>query len=84
MGQKRALVSVYDKKDVAELARNLAEIGWEIVSSSGTARHIREAGVPVKEVEDLTGYPHMLGGRVKTLHPSVFGVFLRDGTLRPT
>lgn len=76
MGQKRALVSVYDKKDVAELARNLAEIGWEIVSSSGTARHIREAGVPVKEVEDLTGYPHMLGGRVKTLHPSVFGGIL--------
>jgi len=76
MGQKRALISVFDKKNVDELAKELAELGWEIVSSSGTARHIREAGVPVKEVEDLTGYPHMLGGRVKTLHPSVFGGIL--------
>jgi phosphoribosylaminoimidazolecarboxamide formyltransferase/IMP cyclohydrolase len=76
MGQKRALVSVYDKRNVAELAKNLTDMGWEIISSSGTARTIREAGVPVKEVEDLTGYPHMLGGRVKTLHPSVFGGIL--------
>ncbi|NLO55921.1 MAG: bifunctional phosphoribosylaminoimidazolecarboxamide formyltransferase/IMP cyclohydrolase PurH, partial [Thermovirga sp.] len=76
MGQKRALISVFDKKNVDGLAKDLADLGWEIVSSSGTARHIREAGVPVKEVEDLTGYPHMLGGRVKTLHPSVFGGIL--------
>jgi len=76
MGQKRALISVFDKSNVAGLARDLADLGWEIVSSSGTARHIRESGVPVKEVEDLTGYPHMLGGRVKTLHPSVFGGIL--------
>ncbi len=76
MGQKRALISVFDKKNVDGLAKDLADLGWEIVSSSGTARYIREAGVPVKEVEDLTGYPHMLGGRVKTLHPSVFGGIL--------
>lgn len=73
---KRALVSVFDKRGVTELAKNLDELGWEIVSSSGTARHIRESGVAVKEVEDLTGYPHILGGRVKTLHPSVFGGIL--------
>ena len=76
MGQKRALISVFDKRNVAGLAKDLADLGWEIVSSSGTAKHIREGGVPVKEVEDLTGYPHLLGGRVKTLHPSVFGGIL--------
>ncbi|HRW88230.1 MAG TPA: hypothetical protein P5261_07395, partial [Thermovirgaceae bacterium] len=47
MGQKRALISVFDKSNVAGLARDLADLGWEIVSSSGTARHIRESGVPV-------------------------------------
>ncbi|MDO9508754.1 MAG: bifunctional phosphoribosylaminoimidazolecarboxamide formyltransferase/IMP cyclohydrolase [Thermovirgaceae bacterium] len=73
---KRALVSVFDKRGVTELAKGLEELGWEIVSSSGTARHIREAGIAVRDVEDFTGYPHMLGGRVKTLHPSVFGGIL--------
>ncbi len=73
---KRALVSVFDKRGVRELAKGLKDLGWDIVSSSGTARHIREAGVEVREVEDLTGYPHILGGRVKTLHPAVFGGIL--------
>jgi len=76
MPVKRALVSVYDKTNVVKLASRLNDMGWEIVSSSGTARHIEEAGIPVREVADLTGYPHMLGGRVKTLHPAVFGGIL--------
>lgn len=76
MSEKRALISVWDKEGIAELAKGLKEAGWEIVSSSGTARFLKEAGVEVREVADLTGYPHMLGGRVKTLHPSIFGGIL--------
>lgn len=73
---KRALISVFDKRGVTDLAKGLEELGWEIVSSSGTARHLKDSGVAVKEIEDFTGYPHILGGRVKTLHPSVFGGIL--------
>ncbi len=76
VSEKRALISVWDKEGVVDLARGLAQAGWEIISSSGTARTLREAGLVVKEVADLTGYPHMLGGRVKTLHPSIFGGIL--------
>jgi phosphoribosylaminoimidazolecarboxamide formyltransferase/IMP cyclohydrolase len=67
----RALISVYDKTGVAELARGLAELGFEIVSSGGTASALEEAGLAVTRVEDVTGFPEMLGGRVKTLHPRV-------------
>lgn len=74
--KKRALISVYDKTGADRLALELQDLGWEIVSSSGTARFLSSAGVNVKEIADLTGYPHMLGGRVKTLHPSVFGGIL--------
>ncbi len=80
---KRALVSVFDKKGISELAKGLESMGWEIVSSSGTATHLRNSGVSVKEVEDFTGYPHMLGGRVKTLHPSVFGGILARRHFEP-
>lgn len=73
---KRALISVFDKRGVKELAADLKELGWEIVSSSGTARHLKDSGIEVREIEDFTGYPHILGGRVKTLHPSVFGGIL--------
>jgi len=73
---KRALISVFDKRGISELAKGLEDLGWEIVSSSGTASHLKKNGLNVREVEDLTGYPHMLGGRVKTLHPSVFGGIL--------
>jgi phosphoribosylaminoimidazolecarboxamide formyltransferase/IMP cyclohydrolase len=67
----RALVSVYDKNGVEAFARGLAELGWEIVSSGGTASHLAECGVPVTGVEDVTAAPEMLGGRVKTLHPRI-------------
>ena len=68
---RRALVSVSDKTGLAELARVLAERGVEIVSSGGTARSLRAAGLAVTEVADITGFPEMLDGRVKTLHPAV-------------
>jgi len=75
---RRALVSVHDKTGVAELGRALASLGVRIVSTGGTAAHLREAGVEVGLVEDLTGFPEILGGRVKTLHPKVFGGVLGD------
>jgi len=76
MSEKRVLISVWNKEGVVELAQGLSSAGWEIVSSSGTATVLRQAGLKIKEVADLTGYPHMLGGRVKTLHPSIFGGIL--------
>ncbi|OEU57586.1 MAG: IMP cyclohydrolase, partial [Desulfuromonadales bacterium C00003096] len=77
---KRALISVTDKTGVAELAKELENMGVEIVSTGGTARVIREADVSVKDVSDLTGFPEMMDGRVKTLHPMVHGgiLALRD------
>jgi phosphoribosylaminoimidazolecarboxamide formyltransferase/IMP cyclohydrolase len=76
---KRALLSVYDKAGLAELARALHEAGAEIVSTGSTARTIEQAGVPVTKVEDLTGFPECLDGRVKTLHPRVHAGLLADG-----
>ena len=76
MAIKRALVSVYDKTGIVELARALASCGVEIVSTGGTARTLREAGLAVRDVAELTGWPEMLGGRVKTLHPKVHGGIL--------
>ena len=67
----RALISVYEKAGVADFARGLVELGFEIVSSGGTARALEEAGLTVTRVEDVTGFPEMLGGRVKTLHPHI-------------
>ena len=67
----RALISVYDKSGVVEFARGLTELGFEIVSSGGTATALEEAGLTVTRVEEVTGFPEMLGGRVKTLHPRV-------------
>jgi phosphoribosylaminoimidazolecarboxamide formyltransferase/IMP cyclohydrolase len=72
----RALISVYDKSGLVEFARAIAARGIEIVSTGGTARALREAGVPVRDVAELTGWPEMLGGRVKTLHPKVHGGIL--------
>ena len=72
----RALLAVYDKRGVAAFARGLAALGWELVATGNTRRAIAEAGVPVREVADLTGSPEMLGGRVKTLHPMVHGGLL--------
>ncbi len=73
---ERALVSVYDKSGLADFARQLASLGVEIVSTGGTARFLREDGITVRDVSDLTGWPEMLGGRVKTLHPKVHGGIL--------
>ncbi len=72
----RALISVTDKSGVAEFAKQLADMGVEIVSTGGTAKVIREAGVDVKDVSELTGFPEMMDGRVKTLHPKVHGGIL--------
>src|ERR1700691_3619824 len=72
----RALISVCDKTGVVEFARELAALGVEIVSTGGTARLLREGGVGVRDVAELTGWPEMLGGRVKTLHPKVHGGIL--------
>jgi phosphoribosylaminoimidazolecarboxamide formyltransferase/IMP cyclohydrolase len=67
----RALISVYDKTGVESLARGLADLGWEIVSSGGTAVYLEELGIEVQKVEDVTQAPEMLEGRVKTLHPRI-------------
>lgn len=76
MPVERALISVYDKTGLAEFARQLAKLGIEIISTGGTARFLREAGIAVRDVAELTGSPEMLGGRVKTLHPKVHGGIL--------
>ena len=76
MAIERALISVYDKTGVEEFARALAALGVEIISTGGTAKLLRDAGVKVRDVSDLTGWPEMLGGRVKTLHPKVHGGIL--------
>jgi phosphoribosylaminoimidazolecarboxamide formyltransferase/IMP cyclohydrolase len=74
----RALLSVYDKTGIVDLARGLSELGWELVSSGGTSAALAEAGIDHIEVADLTGAPEMLGGRVKTLHPTIHGGILAD------
>ena len=74
--KKRALISVFDKSGIEEFAKKLVSLGWELISSSGTADRLRKAGLAVREVADVTGYPSILGGRVKTLHPLVFGGIL--------
>ncbi len=73
---QRALISVYDKTGIVEFARELASFGIEIVSTGGTAKLLRDASIPVRDVAELTGWPEMLGGRVKTLHPKVHGGIL--------
>ncbi len=73
---RRALLSVSDKTGLLELARALAALGVELLSTGGTARALREAGLAVKDVADVTGFPEMMDGRVKTLHPLVHGGLL--------
>jgi phosphoribosylaminoimidazolecarboxamide formyltransferase / IMP cyclohydrolase len=72
----RALISVSDKRGVVAFARGLADLGWEIISTGGTAATLRSGDVPVIEVEKLTGFPELLDGRVKTLHPMIHGALL--------
>ena len=73
---KRALLSVSDKSGLVELGEALAARGVELVSTGGTAKALREAGLDVRDVSDLTGFPEMMDGRVKTLHPMVHGGLL--------
>ena len=72
----RALISVSDKSGIIEFARGLAARGFEFLSTGGTARALRDAGIEVMEVSDYTGAPEIMGGRVKTLHPKVHGGLL--------
>jgi phosphoribosylaminoimidazolecarboxamide formyltransferase/IMP cyclohydrolase len=74
----RALLSAYDKTGIVDLAKGLVDLGWDLVSSGGTATAIADAGLPVTDVADLTGFPAMLGHRVVTLHPKVHGALLAD------
>ncbi len=69
--KRRALLSVSDKSGIEALATSLVKAGWEILSTGGTARAIRDAGLPVTEVAQVTGHPEMMDGRVKTLHPAI-------------
>lgn len=78
----RALISVSDKRGVVQFARALHELGWEITSTGGTARVIQEGQVPVIPVEQVTGFPEMLDGRIKTLHPMIHGGLLARRDLR--
>ena len=72
----RALISVSDKAGLAEFARGLAARGFELVSTGGTARALQQAGLAVIGISDVTGFPEMMDGRVKTLHPLVHGGIL--------
>ncbi|MCL2147140.1 MAG: bifunctional phosphoribosylaminoimidazolecarboxamide formyltransferase/IMP cyclohydrolase [Synergistaceae bacterium] len=72
----KALISVWNKDGITELSRAFIKAGYEILSSSGTATHLRDNGIKVTEISDITGIPSILGGRVKTLHPSIMGGIL--------
>src|SRR5687768_9379804 len=72
----RALISVFDKTGVVELARGLAELGIELYSTGGTEALLQESGISVRGVQELTNFPEILGGRVKTLHPLIVGGIL--------
>src|SRR5713226_2055102 len=73
---KRALISVSEKSGIIEFARALREFGVEIISTGGTAKILREAGIEVRDVSDVTGFPEMMDGRVKTLDPRIHGALL--------
>ncbi len=73
---QRALLSVTDKTGLVEFARKLAAMKVELVSTGGTAKALRDAGIAVRDVSELTGFPEMMDGRVKTLHPKVHGGIL--------
>ena len=72
----RALLSVSDKAGLLDFARGLASAGWELISTGGTARALRDANIAVRDVSEVTGFPEMLDGRVKTLHPVIHGGLL--------
>ena len=80
MAHYRALISVWDKTGLIDLARGLHAAGVELIASGGTASALRQASLPALDISDLTGFPEILGGRVKTLHPAVHGGILARGT----
>src|SRR5918997_2761323 len=73
---RRALLSVSDKRGLVELARGLVDLGVEIVSTGGTARELADAGIETRAVDDYTGFPEILDGRVKTLNPKIYAGLL--------
>ena len=76
MAQPRALLSVWEKSGIEDLGRALSTMGWELLSTGGTARALRDAGLEVTDVSEATGHPEVFDGRVKTLHPAVHGGIL--------
>ncbi|MBM4437038.1 MAG: bifunctional phosphoribosylaminoimidazolecarboxamide formyltransferase/IMP cyclohydrolase, partial [Actinobacteria bacterium] len=76
MTPRRALLSVSDRQGLVEFASGLAGTGWELMASGGTARVLQAAGLAARAVEDVTRWPEMLDGRVKTLHPAIHGGIL--------
>ena len=77
---KRILISVYDKSGVVEFAKELVSLGFEIVSTSGTAKLLKDNGIALKTIEEITKAPEVLGGRVKTLQHLIFAGILADKT----
>src|SRR5258706_6600846 len=73
---RRALISVSDKTGIIDFARELKGFGVEIISTGGTAKALRGAGIEVRDVSDVTGFPEMMDGRIKTLHPKIHGALL--------
>src|SRR5712692_1362176 len=73
---RRALISVSDKSGIVEFARELKRFDVEIISTGGTAKALRDAGIEVRDVSDVTGFPEMMDGRIKTLHPKIHGALL--------
>ncbi len=76
--KKRALISVSDKSGIVDFARELIALDFEIISTGGTCKHLQENGIPVIKVSDITGFPEIMNGRVKTLHPAIHGGILAD------
>ena len=73
---KRALISVWDKREINKFAQGLVKLGIEIISTGGTAKKLKDSGIPITDISDYTNSPEMLGGRVKTLHPKIHGGIL--------
>ena len=73
---KRALISVFDKTGIVDFAKSLNSLGWEIISTGGTSKKLKEEGIQVQDISDLTKFPECFDGRVKTLHPNVEGGIL--------
>ncbi|TWS21013.1 bifunctional phosphoribosylaminoimidazolecarboxamide formyltransferase/IMP cyclohydrolase, partial [Tsukamurella sputi] len=76
MTKRRALLSVSDKTGITEFAAELVNLGFELISTGGTKKAISDAGIAVKDISDITGFPEIMDGRVKTLHPMVHGGLL--------